>query len=114
MKFKLAAAVIAIALCAAGYFAYRYLEGSNTRFEAACGSPGCGWTGPAVLRGTTSEFPPRCGKCNKNTVFPLSTCRACGHKQILNQYLKDYIPEKANLPDATKCEKCGGPIVHGD
>lgn len=100
---------------AGGVFAYQYFGGGaqNADYSASCGYPTCGWVGHVTIK-AGDPYPPRCPKCGKNSVLPLAKCKKCGNQQNLNEELRVWLPEMKGLPNKTKCNKCGGPIVHGD
>lgn len=81
--------------------------------DAACGYPGCGWTGRFRVR-PGDTYPPPCPNCGRPGVLPLSTCKQCGNRQVLNELLRQWIPGSEETPAETRCARCGGPIVHGD
>jgi hypothetical protein len=108
---------VVIALLAVGGFAgYQYFfgnPGGKATFNARCAYNECGWTGNATV-GLGSPYPLQCPRCGKNSVLHTATCKKCGNKQILVELLAQHIPGNEKLMQPTICEKCGGPIRHGD
>ena len=104
-------AVVAALVLAGGIYAYQnFFQGAEIRETKACAAAGCDFEGVIVLR-KGDAFPPKCPKCGQNTVLAKVTCRNCEHRQFRNTDLKAYLPGKEDLPDATKCDKCGQTIV---
>lgn len=106
---------VAALVIVGGVFAYQYFGGGPNPSvrDTACAHETCGWSGSVRIK-LGDPYPPVCPQCNQASVLPLSTCKKCGNKQILNENLKAWISGKDKLPTKTACNKCGGPIVHGD
>lgn len=108
---------VLIALAGVAVYAAVLQSGGNkvnaSSSQAACADAACGWRGPLSVR-PGEPYPPKCPKCGKQLALPLSTCKKCGSKQILNELLTQWVPGNEGLPAETKCTQCGGPIVHGD
>lgn len=116
MKRKPVILGVALALLGVGgVAAYQYFfPGRQTAaFNALCAYKECGWSGSAKA-GLGSPYPLQCPRCGKRSVLHTATCKKCGNKQILVELLSQHIPGNEQLKSPTICEKCGGPIRHGD
>ena len=99
-----------VALAAVQYFVGRGLSSS---FAASCGYEDCNWHGGKITIREGGTYPPTCPTCERPSVLPLATCRKCGHQQIVNELLIEWL-DREGLSQQTECAKCGGRIVHGD
>ncbi|TWT45406.1 hypothetical protein RAS1_18310 [Phycisphaerae bacterium RAS1] len=109
--------LVVILLAVGGaYFAWSYLATDASEFSqsSACAyHEECGWTGSLTF-GLGDPSVQKCPKCGRESVVPLAKCRKCGNRQILNDHLRSLFPDRKDIPEATRCKKCDGPIVHGD
>ena len=115
MNSKTVILAVTIALVITGVVVgIQYLGGgaNSAKGEAACGYADCDWTGRFSVK-PGDFYPLKCAKCGRASVYVISTCKKCGHQQILNELLKQ-LAGREDLPRRTECEQCGGPIVHGD
>lgn len=105
--------VVALAIVGGVYAYQTWIKAPSLTEESMCGYAECGWIGSVTLRKGDS-YPPTCSKCNRNSVLKPTPCSKCGNQQIINYLLKLYIDGKSDLPDDTKCNKCGARIKWGD
>jgi hypothetical protein len=78
--------------------------------NAACGYDDCPWTGSYSVK-PGGQYPGACPRCGRQSVCMTTTCAKCGNKQVLNGLLRS-LPGYEDLPDETRCEKCGEPLRH--
>lgn len=104
-------ALTAIAAVAAVQYFVR--GGVSSSFAASCGYEDCDWNGGKITIREGGAYPPICPSCERSSVLPLATCRKCGHQQILNGLLIEWL-DREGVSSQTACIECGGRIVHGD